>query len=77
MEQNNKKDAVRQYGIVTSFIYEMIVFIVLMTLLGVFLDDLLNTKALFTIVLILLGMAAAFRNLYKRMIKKGDSNETK
>ena len=56
----------------------MITPILICTLIGVFLDEKIHSSPIFTIVFILLGVAAAFRNLFyhtNKQIKKEDKNE--
>lgn len=56
----------------------MITPILICTFIGVFIDEKTSTSPLFTIIFILLGVGAAFRNLFyhtSKQIKKEDRHE--
>ncbi len=72
-----KNNGLKMYGIVTSFIYELLGVSLLTVAAGLFLDNYFNTKGLFIIVLLMLGLASSFVNLYRRILKEGKKNEKK
>lgn len=56
----------------------MITPILICTFIGIFIDEKINTPPIFTIIFILLGVGAAFRNLFyhtSKQIKKEDRHE--
>lgn len=64
-------------SLVTQLGVTMIVPILICTLVGNYLDEKINTSPLFMIILLLLGVAAAFRNLFyhtHKQMKKEDKN---
>ncbi|WP_083258616.1 AtpZ/AtpI family protein [Cellulosilyticum sp. I15G10I2] len=64
----------RSLMLVSQLGISMVTPILLCTLLGVFLDNKMNTEPWLTIVLIILGVGGAFRNLFYivgKEIKKG------
>ena len=68
----------RSLLLVSQLGISMITPILLCIILGAFLDDKMNTSPWLTVVFILLGAGAAFRNLFYfvgKEIKKGDRDE--
>lgn len=68
----------RSLVLVSQLGISMITPILACTLIGAFLDNKLNTSPWFLIVFILLGVGAAFRNLFYivgKEIKKGEKDE--
>ncbi len=53
----------KAYAIITSFIVTLVIAILLAIFVGRKLDEWLGTKAVFTVLFLLLGIAASFRNL--------------
>ena len=73
-----KSSWARNLTLVSQLGFNMITPILLCTLLGVFIDERLNTTPIFFIILMILGVAAAFRNLFyhtSKQIKKEEKNE--
>jgi F0F1-type ATP synthase assembly protein I len=60
----------REYNLVIAFFYELVFVLFGLIILGVLLDQYLNTKVLFTISFTLFGIYSSVSNLYKRMTKK-------
>lgn len=68
----------RALMLVSQLGISMITPILLCTFLGVFLDRILAKEPLFTILMIILGVGAAFRNLFYMVgkeIKKGEKDD--
>ncbi len=78
MEKVKKSSWIKSLSLVTQLGITMITPILLCTLLGVYIDEKVNKSPLFTIIFILLGVAATFRNLFyytEKQIKKEDKHE--
>ncbi|MCU0104466.1 AtpZ/AtpI family protein [Acholeplasma vituli] len=61
---------IKEYNIVISFFYELVFVLLGLIVLGVVLDNYLNTKVLFTILFTLFGIYSSISTLYKRMKNK-------
>ncbi len=61
---------IKEYNIVITFFYELVFVLLGLIILGVILDDYLNTKILFTILFTLFGIYSSISTLYKRMKNK-------
>ncbi len=73
-----KTSLAKNLTLVSQLGFNMITPILLCTLLGVFIDEKLGTTPIFLLVLMILGVAAAFRNLFYhtgKQIKKEDKDE--
>ena len=74
-----KNSWVKNLTLVSQLGFNMITPILLCTLLGVFIDENLGTSPIFFIILMLLGVAAAFRNLFyhttKEMVRQTKKKE--
>lgn len=76
MEPKNDKQRrslvnfIKEYNIVITFFYELVFVLLGLIILGVILDDYLNTKILFTILFTLFGIYSSISTLYKRMKNK-------
>ena len=83
MEPNNDKkrkslvEVYREYNLVIAFFYELVFVLLGLIILGLLLDEYLNTKVLFTIVFTLFGIYSSISNLYKRMTKKEGKDVSK
>ncbi len=83
MEPNKDKkrktlvEIYREYNLVIAFFYELVFVLLGLIILGVILDDYLNTKVLFTISFTLFGIYSSVSNLYKRMTKKEGKDVSK
>lgn len=83
MEPNKDKkrkslvEIYREYNLVIAFFYELVFVLLGLIILGLILDEYLNTKVLFTIVFTLFGIYSSISNLYKRMTKKEDKDVSK
>lgn len=56
----------------------MITPILICTFIGIFIDEKINSSPIFTIIFIVLGVAAAFRNLFyhtNKQVRKEDRHE--
>ncbi len=83
MEPNNDKkrkslvEVYREYNLVIAFFYELVFVLLGLIILGLLLDEYLETKVLFTIVFTLFGIYSSISNLYKRMTKKEGKDVSK
>ncbi|MGB8357367.1 MAG: AtpZ/AtpI family protein [Bacteroidales bacterium] len=68
-EKNNREEGLSAYSRYTTIAIQMVVIIVVASLGGVKLDKLADTKPLFTIILSLLGVAAAMWLIIKDAIR--------
>lgn len=59
------QDFAKDYNMITSFMITIVILIALGVFIGNWLDKQLGTTPLFIILLTFLGIAAAYRNLYK------------
>jgi F0F1-type ATP synthase assembly protein I len=79
--QNKKRKTLveiyREYNLVIAFFYELVFVLLGLIILGVIIDQYLNTKVLFTIPFTLFGIYSSVSNLYKRMTKKEDHDVSK
>lgn len=74
------KEIASDYNMIVSFVITIVLLIGIGILGGWYIDNYLNTKPLFIVILSLLGIAAAYRNLYvsvTRRDKKGSSKNDK
>ncbi len=60
----DKKSVSRAYALLTTLAVNLIVIIVGMFLLGIYLDKKFETAPIFMFICLVLGVGAAFRNLY-------------
>lgn len=65
----------KEYNLVIAFFYELVFVLLGLIILGVIIDQYLKTKVLFTIPFTLFGIYSSVSNLYKRMVKKEDSDD--
>lgn len=74
---SNTKNLANDYNMIVSFIISVLLFIGIGLFAGNYLDNLWNTKPLFILIFIFLGIGAAYRNLYKSITKhsKGSSQD--
>lgn len=75
-----KKPWLNSLGLVTQLGFAMITPILICTFIGIFLDESTHKTPLFTIIMLLLGTLAAFRNLFyqvTKQIKKNDRENKK
>ncbi len=73
-----KTNWVSAFALVSQLGFSMITPILICTLIGVFLDDVTGMEPLWVIIWILLGVGAAFRNLFYmtgKELKKNEKNE--
>jgi len=68
-EKNNPEGGLTAYSKYTTIAIQMVVIIVLTTLGGVKLDKLAGTKPVFTVILSLLGVAAAMWLIIKEAVR--------
>lgn len=69
---DKQRDALKVYSIVSGFMFEIIVAVGVMTAIGYFLDELLNTVVVFKIIFIIIGVFAGIRNLIVRVSRLED-----
>lgn len=62
-------------SLVTQLGFVMITPVLICTFIGVFVDGITKKEPLFTIIFILLGVSAAFRNLFYHTKKQAKKNE--
>lgn len=65
----------KEYNLVIAFFYELVFVLLGLIILGVIIDQYLKTKVLLTIPFTLFGIYSSVSNLYKRMVKKEDSDD--
>ncbi len=73
-----KTSLAKNLTLISQLGFNMITPILLCTLLGAFIDEKLATSPIFLLILMILGVAAAFRNLFYhtgKQIKKEDKDE--
>lgn len=70
-----KKTWVRSLSLITQLGVVMITPILICTFIGIFLDEAAHKEPLFTIAFMLLGVGAAFRNLFYHTTKQAKKNE--
>ncbi len=64
MGEENRKGVLRGLALLASMGISMVVSTFIGLLIGLYLDRVFATKPLFTIVFLILGIAAGFRNIY-------------
>lgn len=62
-EKSKSKGIGKAYAVITSFIFTLVITIFAAIFLGTYLDELLNTKFVFMISFLIIGIIASFRNL--------------
>jgi len=70
----NQKNALRVYSIVSSFMFEIIITVGISFIIGYFLDEWLNTVFVFKLIFIIVGIFAGIRNLIVRVSKLEDKD---
>lgn len=78
IKPKNRKSLIeiyKEYNLVIAFFYELVFVLLGLIILGVIIDQYLKTKVLFTIPFTLFGIYSSVSNLYKRMVKKEDSDD--
>jgi F0F1-type ATP synthase assembly protein I len=74
----NNKNPLALIGLVSQLGLSMVIPILICTFVGVFLDNLTGLSPLFLLIFIVLGVGAAFRNLFQlanREIKRGTEDD--
>ena len=71
-KEKNKQYAA--YAIISGFVFEAIAIVGICIIVGVYLDNWLNTVVLFKIILILFGVFYSIYHLIKRVNKVGEKN---
>lgn len=70
-----KKPWLNSLGLITQLGIAMVTPILICLFIGIFLDDCMHKTPLFTIIMLILGTAAAFRNLFYQVTKQIKKNE--
>ncbi|MCT4613165.1 MAG: AtpZ/AtpI family protein [Clostridia bacterium] len=68
---------IKMLGLVSHLGITMIVPIVMCIYIGVYLDEKFNTGAIFLVIFTLLGILAAFRNMYYLVMKMSEDKDKK
>lgn len=70
------KEITSGLSIFVTFVINMVVLLTIGIFLGLYIDNKLNTKPLFLLLLILLGIGAAFRNMIKAITSNDDDQRS-
>lgn len=70
--QSQTKELATNLNLILSFIFNVLILSFAGIFIGLFIDNKLNTKPLFIIILTLLGLGGAFRNLMKSVVNHGE-----
>ena len=68
MSKNNRMEIVNMFSLINQIGIMILVSILGCTFLGKFIDSKLNTKPIFTLIFLVLGIGGAFMGVYKTLI---------